>query len=283
MQHVKVIVYASRQLKNHGKNNASHDLELEAMVFALKIWRHYLYGVHVDVFTDHKSLQYIFKQKELNLRQRRWLELLKDHDLDIQYHREKPNVMENALRWKSMDSLAHLEAYQRSLAREVHQLASLGVRFADSNKGGVIVQNRAESLLVAEVKEKQFVDPLLAPLKEGILKHKTIAFSFGMNDEFAYNNNFHASIQMAPFDALYGRRCRSSVRWFEVGQAELIGLDLVHQAMEKVKIIKERLKTAQSRQKSYSIVCHKDLEFKEDDWVFLKVSPMKGIMRFVKK
>ncbi|XP_070034547.1 uncharacterized protein [Nicotiana tomentosiformis] len=94
----------------------------------------------------------------------------------------------------------------------------------------------------------------------------------------AYNNSYHASIQMAPFEALYGRRCRSPIGWFEVGEAELIGLNLVHQAMEKVKIIKERLKTAQNRQKSYSDVRHKDLEFKEDDWVFLKISPMKGIM-----
>ncbi|WMV46412.1 hypothetical protein MTR67_039797 [Solanum verrucosum] len=78
MQHGKVIAYASRQLKVHDKNYPTHDLELAAVVFALMIWRHYLYGVHVDVFTDHKSLQYVFTQKELNLRQRRWLELLKD-------------------------------------------------------------------------------------------------------------------------------------------------------------------------------------------------------------
>ncbi|XP_070010138.1 uncharacterized protein [Nicotiana sylvestris] len=88
---------------------------------------------------------------------------------------------------------------------------------------------------------------------------------------------------MAPFDALYGRRCISPIRWFEVGEAELIGPDLMHQAMEKVKIIKEMLKTAQSCQKSYSDVRRRDLEFKEDDWVFLKVSPIKGIMQFGKK
>ncbi|XP_070035472.1 uncharacterized protein [Nicotiana tomentosiformis] len=76
---------------------------------------------------------------------------------------------------------------------------------------------------------------------------------------------------MAPFEALYSRRCRSPIGWFEVGEAELIGSDLVHRAMEKVKIIKERLKTAQSSQKFYSDVRRRDLEFKEDDWVFLKV------------
>ena len=78
MQHGKVIAYASRQLRPHEKNYPTHDVELAAVIFALKIWRHYLYGVHVDIYTDHKSLQYIFSQKDLNLRQRRWMELLKD-------------------------------------------------------------------------------------------------------------------------------------------------------------------------------------------------------------
>ncbi|WMV25700.1 hypothetical protein MTR67_019085 [Solanum verrucosum] len=89
MQNGKVIAYASRQLKVHEKNYPTHDLELAAVVFALKIWRHYLYGVHVDVFTDHKSLQYVFTQKDLNLRQRRWLEFLKDYDMSVHYHSGK--------------------------------------------------------------------------------------------------------------------------------------------------------------------------------------------------
>ncbi|XP_070004308.1 uncharacterized protein [Nicotiana sylvestris] len=88
---------------------------------------------------------------------------------------------------------------------------------------------------------------------------------------------------MAPFEALYGRRCRSPIGWFEVGEAELLGLDLVHHAMEKVKVIQERMKTAQSCQKSYADMRRRELEFQVDDWVFLKVSPMKGIIRFRKK
>ena len=86
MQNDKVIVYAFRQMKKHEKNYPTHDLELAAIVFALKIWRHYLYGAPCKIFTDHKSLQYIFTQKELNLRQRRWLELIKDYDCTIEYH-----------------------------------------------------------------------------------------------------------------------------------------------------------------------------------------------------
>ncbi|GJY91917.1 putative reverse transcriptase domain-containing protein [Tanacetum coccineum] len=97
MQREKVIAYASRQLKVHEKNYTTHDLELGSVVFALKIWRHYLYGTKCTVFTDHKSLQHILDQKELNMRQRRWLELLSDYDCDIRYHPGKANVVADAL------------------------------------------------------------------------------------------------------------------------------------------------------------------------------------------
>ncbi|GJZ85633.1 putative reverse transcriptase domain-containing protein [Tanacetum coccineum] len=89
MQREKVIAYASRQLKLHEKNYTTHDLELGAVVFALKIWRHYLYETICIVFTDHKSLQHILDQKELNMRQRRWLELLSDYDAEIRITQEK--------------------------------------------------------------------------------------------------------------------------------------------------------------------------------------------------
>ena len=109
MQRDKVISYDYRQYKIHEKNYPTHDLELAAVVFSLKVWRHYLYGVHVDVFTDHKSLQYVFTQKEFNLRQRRWIEFLRDYDMSVHYHPVKENVVENALRILSMDSVAHVE------------------------------------------------------------------------------------------------------------------------------------------------------------------------------
>ncbi|KAH0784113.1 hypothetical protein KY290_003711 [Solanum tuberosum] len=441
MQNGKVIAYASRQLKVHEKNYPTHDLELAAVVFALKIWRHYLYGVHVDVFTDHKSLQYVFTQKELNLRQRRWLELLKDYDLSILYHPGKANVIADALSRLSMGSITHVEEGKRELAKDLHRLARLGVRLSDSAEGGIAVTSRAESSLVSEVKEKQDRDPILLELKANVQKQRVLAFEQGgdgvlryrsrlcvpmidglqekwngmkkdivefvakcpncqqvkvehqrpgglaqrielpewkwemitmdfitglprsrrqhdsiwvivdrmtnsahflpvktthsaedyaklyiqeivrlhgvpisiisdrertiqtledmlraciidfkwsWNDhlpliEFAYNNSYHSSIHMASYEALYGRRCRSPIGWFEVGEAGLIGPDLVHQALEKVKVIQERLKTAQSRQKSYTDVRRRALEFEVDDWVYLKVSPMKGVMRFGKK
>ena len=88
-------------MKTHEQNYPTHDLELVAVVFALKIWRHYLYGESCDIFTDHKSLKYIFTQKDLNLRQRRWLELIKDYDLNIQYKPGKANAVADALSRKT--------------------------------------------------------------------------------------------------------------------------------------------------------------------------------------
>ena len=123
---------------------------------------------------------------------------------------------------------------------------------------------------------------------EDMLRACVIDFKGSWDDhlpliEFAYNNSYHSSIKMAPYEALYGRKCRSPIGWFEVGETLLFGPDLVYQAIEKVKVIQQRLKTAQSRHKSYADSRRRGLEFSLGDWVFLKVSPMKGVMRFGKK
>ncbi|GKB04538.1 putative reverse transcriptase domain-containing protein [Tanacetum coccineum] len=105
MQREKVIAYASRQLRKNEENYTTHDLELGAVVFALRLWRHYLYGTKCTVFTDHKSLQYILDQKELNMRQRRWIELLSDYDCVIRYHPGKANVVADALSRKDKEPI----------------------------------------------------------------------------------------------------------------------------------------------------------------------------------
>ncbi|GJY30770.1 putative reverse transcriptase domain-containing protein, partial [Tanacetum coccineum] len=116
MQRETVIAYASRQLKTHEENYMTHDLELGAVVFALRIWRHYLYGTKCVLYTDHKSLQYILDQKELNMRQRRWIELLSDYDCEIRYHPGKANVVADALSQKEGEKPLRV----RALVMTVH-------------------------------------------------------------------------------------------------------------------------------------------------------------------
>jgi len=170
MQDGKVIAYASRQLKVHEKNYPVHDLELAAIVHALKIWRHYLYGVSCEVFTDHHSLQYLFKQKDLNLRQRRWLELLKDYDITILYHPGKANVMANALSRKavSMGSLAYISVGERPLAADVQTLANQFVRLDVSESSRVLACTVARSSLYERIRERQYDDPHLLVLKDTV-------------------------------------------------------------------------------------------------------------------
>ena len=91
MQDRKVIAYASRQLKNHEVNYPTHDLELAPIVFSLKIWRHYLYGVKCKIYTDHKILKYLYTQSDLNMQQRRELDLMTNYDLQFNYHEGKAN------------------------------------------------------------------------------------------------------------------------------------------------------------------------------------------------
>ncbi|GJX54556.1 putative reverse transcriptase domain-containing protein [Tanacetum coccineum] len=125
MQREKVIAYASRQLKVHKENYTTHDLEL-AVIFALRLWRHYLYGTKCVVFTDHKSLQYILNQKELNLRQRRWIELLSDYDCEIRYHLRKANVVADALSRKERNKPLRVQG----LMMTVHNDLSKQIREA---------------------------------------------------------------------------------------------------------------------------------------------------------
>ena len=132
------------------KNYPTHDLELAVVVFALKIWRHYLYGVPCQIFTDHKSLQYIFTQKALNLRQRRWLELIKDYDCTIEYHPGKANVLADALIRKPEGSYAYLQMVYLPLLIE---LRTLGVQLQVADLGTLLASFYVCPLLVDQIKE----------------------------------------------------------------------------------------------------------------------------------
>ncbi|KAG8495695.1 hypothetical protein CXB51_013504 [Gossypium anomalum] len=144
MQEGKVIAYASRQLKPHERNYPVHDLELAAIVFALKIWRHYLYGEKCHIYTDHKSLKYLMTQKDLNLRQRRWLELIKDYDLIIDYHPGKANVVADALSRKSLFALR-----------------AMNTRLSLTDDGSILVELRAKPTFLQQICEAQKNDEKL--------------------------------------------------------------------------------------------------------------------------
>ncbi|GJR46760.1 putative reverse transcriptase domain-containing protein [Tanacetum coccineum] len=427
MQREKVISYASRQLKIHEKNYTTHDLELGAVVFALKIWRHYLYGTKCTVFTDHKSLQHILDQKELNMRQRRWLEFLSDYDCDIRYHPGKANVIADALSRKEREPPLRVRALVMTISLDLPKQilnaqteAQKPENIKNEDVGGMLVENaknpeairteklepRADGTLClngrswlpcygdlrtvimheshkskyyihlgsdkmyqdmkklywwpnmkadiatyvskcltcAKVKAEHqrpsglLVQPKIPKWKwdnitmdfvtklpktsqgydtiwrslqnalgtnldmstayhpqtdgqsertiqtlEDMLRACSIDFGKGWVNhlplvEFSYNNSYHASIKAAPFEALYGRKCRSPVCWTEVGEAQILGPELIQETTEKIIEIKQRMQAARSRQKSYADLKRKPMEFQVRDKVMLKVLPWKGVV-----
>ncbi|KAA3461417.1 reverse transcriptase [Gossypium australe] len=152
MQEVKVIAYASRQLKPHEKNYPTHDLELAAIVFALKIWRHHLYGEKCRIFTDHKSFKYLMTQKKLNLRQRRWLELIKDYELVIDYHPRKANVVADALVIDYHPRKANVVADALS-RKSLFALRAMNTQMTMSEDGSILAELKARPLFFQEIYE----------------------------------------------------------------------------------------------------------------------------------
>ncbi|GJS89604.1 putative reverse transcriptase domain-containing protein [Tanacetum coccineum] len=221
MQRGRVIAYASRKLKKHEENYPTHDPEFAAVVFALKIWRHYLYGVKFIIYTDHRSLQYFLEKKYPNMRQQR------------------------RARYKV--------AYEHGLS--------------SSNKQSKQTDNSN---------------------MEDMLRACVIDFGGNWDDhlplvEFSYNNSYHISIKMPPYEMLYGRKYRTLICWEEVGSRELASMDVVLATMEKIKTIRERLKAAQYKWKSYAYNRMRPIEFNVGDFVMLKVSSWKCVLRFKNK
>ena len=164
MQEQKVVAYASRQLRPHEVNYPTHDLELAAVVHALKIWRHYLIGNRCEVYTDHKSLKYIFTQTELNMRQRRWLELIKDYDLGIHYHPGKANVVADALSRKAYCNVAQIRPDQDRLCRELEKLRLTVVQ--SSVPASLTVQPTLESQIREAQKDDKGIKELIKRIQE---------------------------------------------------------------------------------------------------------------------
>ncbi|GJU25572.1 putative reverse transcriptase domain-containing protein [Tanacetum coccineum] len=352
MQRDKVIAYASRQLKSHEKNYMTHDLELGAVVFALKIWRHYFYRTKSVIYIDHKSLQHIFDQNELNMRQRRWLELFSDYECEVKYHPGKVNVVADALSRKERVKPRRVRAMAVTIQSRVKGLilAAQGEAFKDENViaeglngtdqqmekredgslhymdriwvplvGGVITKimdkahKTSKCLTCTKVKaghqrplgllqqpeipewkltksahflaipEDYSMEKLASLYIDEIVKRHGVPTSIISDRDGRFTSSYHSSIRCAPFEALYGRKCRSSVLWAEIGDSGLIGPELVQETTDKVVVIRDRLKAARDRQKSYADNRRKPLEFQVGDHVMLKVSPWKGVVRFGKK
>ncbi|GJY32836.1 putative reverse transcriptase domain-containing protein, partial [Tanacetum coccineum] len=420
-QNEKVIAYASRQLKYHEKNYTTHDLELGAVAFAIKIWRHYLYGTKCTVFTDRKSLQHILDQKELNMRQRRCrkernkpLQVqalvmtiglnLPKQILEAQIEAQKPKNIKNEdvggmikkdipkekLEPRADETLclndrswlprygdlrtvimheSHKSKYSihpgfdkmSRLNTKDHQVYWYNPRYL--NGSGIIslwillqifgydtiwmiVDRLTKSAIFTPMRETDFMEKLARMyLKEVVTRHgilvliicdhdprfasnfwrslqKALGTNFDMSTayhpqtdgqsertiqtledilracvidfgngwvrhlpliEFSYNNSYHASIKAAPFEAFYGRKCRSPVCWAEVGQVQLTGPEMVQETTKKVIQIMQRMQSSRDRQKSYTDLKRKPMEFQVGDRVMLKVSPWKGVVRFGKQ
>ncbi|GJV35838.1 putative reverse transcriptase domain-containing protein [Tanacetum coccineum] len=385
MQREKVISYASRQLKIHEKNYTTHDLELGAVVFALKIWRHYLYGTKCTVFTDHKSLQHILDQKELNMRQRRWLELLSDYDYDICYHPGKANVVADALSRKEREPPLRVQALVMTISLDLPKQilnAQTEVRKPENIKnedvGGMLVENAKYPEAIRTEKLEPHTDgtlcltgrswlPCYGDLRTVIMheSHKS-KYSIHLGSDKMYQDmkklywwpNMKVDIatyipewkwdniimdfvtklpkmsqgydtiwvivdrltksaiftpmrETDPLDKLARMYLKEVVTrhgipvsiicdrdprftsnfWRSlqnalgtnldmIGEAQILGPELIQEATEKIIQIKQRMQAARDRQKSYADLKHKPMEFQVGDKVMLKVSPWKGVVHF---
>jgi hypothetical protein len=160
MQEGHVIAYASRQLRKHELNYPTHDLELAVVVHALKFWRHYIMGTKCRIYTDHKSLKYIFTQKDLNIRQRRWLELIKDYDLEIHYHPRKANLVADALSRKGQVHAVFVTQLPDELAEDFERL-NLGIV---AHTEGITIE--LEPTLEQEIRKGQIGDAKIQEIKD---------------------------------------------------------------------------------------------------------------------
>ncbi|GKE76034.1 putative reverse transcriptase domain-containing protein, partial [Tanacetum coccineum] len=261
---------------------------------------------------DHKSLQYIFSQKELNMRQHRWIKLFSDYDCEIRYHPGKANVVAHALRLqKGLDEMIELRS---DGALYYHDQIWVPLK---GDVRTLIMDKAYTSRLRLSIKRPS---GLLQQPKIPVWKWEGIAMDFvtklprtssghdiiwsmqeALGTRLDMSTAYHPQIDgqsertiqtlkdmlkrnsWTSEEALYGRKCRSPIIWAEVGEDQLIGPELVQETTKKISQIKDRLKAARDRQKSHTDKRRKPLEFNVGDYVLLKVSPWKGVVRFGKK
>ncbi|GJT46740.1 putative reverse transcriptase domain-containing protein [Tanacetum coccineum] len=212
----------------------THDLELGAVMFALKIWIHYLYGTKSIIYTDHKSLQHIFSKKELNMRHRRCIELFSDYDCEIRYHPGKENVVADALSMKERVKPKRVRAMNMILQSSIKDRILVAQK-EDMDESTGLQRGLDEMIEQRSDRTLYYLDRIWVPLKGQVRTlimdeaHKSKYSVHPGADKMYYDlrDSYHSSVRCASFEALYGRKCRSPIMWVEVGEADLSDL-LLH-------------------------------------------------------
>ncbi|GJT72502.1 putative reverse transcriptase domain-containing protein [Tanacetum coccineum] len=271
MEREKVIGYASRQLKVHEKNYTTHDLELGSVVFALKIWRHYLYGTKCTMFTDHKSLQHILDQKELDMRQRRWLEFLSDYDCDIRYHPGKANIVADALSRKERIEPLRVRALVMTIGLDIPK------RILEAQIEALKPENLEDEDVDGMIR-KDIPKEKLEPRADGTLclHGRSWLPCYGnlrsviMHESYKSKYSIHLGSKKMYQDV-------KKLYWWPNMKADIATYVSKCLTCARVKAEHQRPSGLFADRK------RKLIEFKVGDRVMLKVSPWKGVVRFGKR
>ncbi|GJR74495.1 putative reverse transcriptase domain-containing protein [Tanacetum coccineum] len=294
MQKEKVIAYASGQLKVHEKNYTTHDLELGAVVFALKIWRHYLYGTKCVMFTDHKSLQHILNQKELNMRQRRWLELLSDYDCEIRYHPRKPNMKAEIATYVSKCLVyAKVKAKHQKpsgllVQPEIPQwkwekitmdfVTKLPRKSSGHDTLWEIVSRHGGPVLIILNRDSRFTSHFWQSLQKALGTQLDMSTAYHPQTDGQSERTIQTLEDMLRAYVIdFGKGWDS-----HLALVEFLYNNNYHTSI-KAAPFEALYGPARDRQKSYANMRRKSLEFQVGDMVMLKVSPWKEVIRFDKR